>query len=284
MAQTNDKTFRVNDSERLVLDEQTRLNMEALFARTEHDRLAEAKQQAIEPLPAAAGAQAAELLAQYDNYQQAQRQAYPPGVAPATEEAALAELDGLHALRVAHFGPLVARALYGEEEAVSRQLVELMRLEKDQSLTMEEKAVRAQQLRDSLPTRTALSALPARKRGYTSPRMKLSLLSRSLHKWLALFVGVQLLIWAVTGFYMVAIDLDFIHGDPLVRNLRTPVGSIDDCPTRLAAHQPLSGNHARLAALAARAELTGLRADGGRSQSPGRCRNRTAAVAALCRE
>ncbi|MGH8239184.1 MAG: PepSY domain-containing protein, partial [Steroidobacteraceae bacterium] len=55
--------------------------------------------------------------------------------------------------------------------------------------------------------------------------MKLSLLSRSLHKWLALFVGVQLLIWAVTGFYMVAIDLDFIHGDPLVRNLRTPVGS-----------------------------------------------------------
>ena len=55
--------------------------------------------------------------------------------------------------------------------------------------------------------------------------MRLSLLSRSLHKWLALFVGAQLLIWAVTGFFMVAIDLDFIHGDPLVRNLRTPVGS-----------------------------------------------------------
>jgi hypothetical protein len=150
VAQTNDKTFRTNASGRLVLDEQTRLNMEALFARTEPDHLAEAKQQAVEPLPAAAGAQAAELLENYDNYQQAQEQAYPPGVAPATEEAALAELDGLHALRVAHFGPVVARALYGEEEAVSRQLVELMRIEKDQSLTMEEKAVRAQQLRDSM--------------------------------------------------------------------------------------------------------------------------------------
>ena len=149
VAQTNDKTFRVNASGRLVLDEQARLNMEALFARTDRVQLAEAKQQAIEPLPAAAGAQAAELLEHYDNYQQAQRQAYPPGVAPATEEAALAELDGLHALRVAHFGPVVARALYGEEEAESRQLVELMRLEKDQSLTLEEKAVRAQQLRDS---------------------------------------------------------------------------------------------------------------------------------------
>lgn len=150
-AQSNDQTFRVNASARLVLDEQTRLNMEALFARTERDLLAEAKQQAVESLPAAAGAQAAELLEHYDNYQQAQRQAYPPGVAPATEEAALAELDGLHALRAAHFGPIVARALYGEEEAVSRQLIELMRLEKDQSLTREEKAARAQQLRDSMP-------------------------------------------------------------------------------------------------------------------------------------
>ena len=53
--------------------------------------------------------------------------------------------------------------------------------------------------------------------------MKPILLSRSVHKWLALFVGLQLLVWAVTGFYMVAVDLDFIHGDPLVRNLRTPI-------------------------------------------------------------
>jgi hypothetical protein len=151
VAQTNDKTFRLNPSGRLTLDEHTRLNIEALFARTDHDQLVEAKQQAIDPLPAAAAAQAAELLEQYDNYQQAQRQAYPPGVAPPTEEAALAELDGLHALRVAHFGPIVARALYGEEEASSRQLIELMRLEKDQSLTMEEKAARAQRLRDSMP-------------------------------------------------------------------------------------------------------------------------------------
>jgi hypothetical protein len=154
IAQSNEQTFRVNASARLVVDEHARLNMEALFARTDRDRLADAKQQAIEPLPAGAKAQAAELLDQYDNYQQAQRQTYPPGVAPSTEEAALAELDGLHALRVAHFGPVVARALYGEEEATSRQLVELMRLEKDQSLTMEEKAVRAQQLRDSMPAET----------------------------------------------------------------------------------------------------------------------------------
>jgi lipase chaperone LimK len=146
VAQTNDKTFHIVASGRLLIDEETRLNMEALFARTDRDHLEEAKAQAVELLPAAARMQAMELLEHYDNYQQAQKQAYPPGVAPATEEAALAELDGLHALRVAHFGPVIARALYGEEEALSRKLVELMRVEKDQSLTMEEKAERAQQL------------------------------------------------------------------------------------------------------------------------------------------
>jgi hypothetical protein len=152
VAQSNDKTFHINASGRLLIDQETRLNMEALFARTAADHLEAAKQEAIEPLPAAARAQAAELLDHYDTYQQAQKQAYPPGVAPVTEEAALAELDGLHALRAAHFGPIIARALYGEEEATSRFMVELMRQEKDQSLTMEEKAERALRLRDSEQT------------------------------------------------------------------------------------------------------------------------------------
>ena len=49
------------------------------------------------------------------------------------------------------------------------------------------------------------------------------LLARTLHKWLGLFVGLPLVLWTVSGFYMVVVDLDFIHGDPLVRNLRTPV-------------------------------------------------------------
>lgn len=48
-------------------------------------------------------------------------------------------------------------------------------------------------------------------------------LSRALHKWLALVVGAQALIWIASGFYMVIVDLDFIHGDPLVRNLATPL-------------------------------------------------------------
>ena len=42
--------------------------------------------------------------------------------------------------------------------------------------------------------------------------------SRKLHKWLMLFIGIQLLIWAATGTYMVVMNIDYIHGDSLVVN------------------------------------------------------------------
>lgn len=145
--------FRIDAAGKLVLDEQTRINIEALFAQADPANLPEARQDAMATLPPQAAAEAAVLLERYDNYSKAQRQSYPPGIAPATEEAALAELDGLHALRVAHFGPDVAKALYGDEEQITRTLIDLMRLEKDQSLTLQEKAERAQQLHEEIEAR-----------------------------------------------------------------------------------------------------------------------------------
>ncbi len=53
--------------------------------------------------------------------------------------------------------------------------------------------------------------------------MNKSFLARSLHKWFGLIVGLQVLIWLATGLYMVVLDLDFIHGDPLVRNMQQTV-------------------------------------------------------------
>ena len=49
---------------------------------------------------------------------------------------------------------------------------------------------------------------------------------------------MQALAWIVSGFYMVVVDLDFIHGDTLVRNLRTP-------PPPAAAWHALDGIRAR---------------------------------------
>ncbi|OWR01117.1 PepSY domain-containing protein [Sphingopyxis witflariensis] len=44
------------------------------------------------------------------------------------------------------------------------------------------------------------------------------LVIRRFHKWLALLVGVQVLLWTLTGFYMVVVHIDTIHGDHLVRS------------------------------------------------------------------
>jgi uncharacterized iron-regulated membrane protein len=44
------------------------------------------------------------------------------------------------------------------------------------------------------------------------------LLARRTHKWLAVIVGLQALIWAISGLYMTAIHIDIIHGEHFVRN------------------------------------------------------------------
>ena len=57
--------------------------------------------------------------------------------------------------------------------------------------------------------------------------LKPAVIARTLHKWLGLFVGIQVLIWLATGLYMVVVDIDFIHGDPLVRNMQDKVSVPD---------------------------------------------------------
>lgn len=53
--------------------------------------------------------------------------------------------------------------------------------------------------------------------------MKAPFLARKTHKWLALILGVQATLWMISGAYMATIDIDFIHGDPLVRNTAEPL-------------------------------------------------------------
>src|SRR5262245_21641921 len=58
-------------------------------------------------------------------------------------------------------------------------------------------------------------------------QMNLARTVRSWHKWLGLVLGLQLLIWSVSGFYMVALNIDFIHGDHLVRAGSRPLAPLD---------------------------------------------------------
>lgn len=48
--------------------------------------------------------------------------------------------------------------------------------------------------------------------------MRLLKISRKYHKWLMAFIGLQFMVWSVTGAYMVFLDIDYIHGDTLVNN------------------------------------------------------------------
>lgn len=64
-----------------------------------------------------------------------------------------------------------------------------------------------------------------------------------LHKWLGLAIGVQMVFWLASGLYMVVVDIDFIHGDPLVKNMQ-PTLDPDHRPgvslARLRADYPLA--------------------------------------------
>lgn len=57
--------------------------------------------------------------------------------------------------------------------------------------------------------------------------MKAVKLSRKIHKWFALVLGIQLFLWALSGFYMVVVNIDIIHGDMLVRNLQQEISHND---------------------------------------------------------
>jgi hypothetical protein len=48
--------------------------------------------------------------------------------------------------------------------------------------------------------------------------MNIVKISQKYHKWLMLFLGIQFVIWSITGVYMVFIDIDYIHGDSLVKS------------------------------------------------------------------
>ena len=45
--------------------------------------------------------------------------------------------------------------------------------------------------------------------------MKPSFWARRAHKWIGLFVGVQALLWMISGVYMTVVPIDVIHGDHL---------------------------------------------------------------------
>jgi hypothetical protein len=153
-------TFEVDAAGKLVRNEQVRLHVEALVALTPPGQLHEVALAQVQDLPAAAAVEALDLIERYNGYQAAQKLAFAPGNAPLVPEEALAELDGLHALRVSYFGREGAQSLFGKEEAAARQLLEWMRQDNAPGLSMEQRAMRAQAKYDALQASQAGASAP----------------------------------------------------------------------------------------------------------------------------
>jgi len=65
--------------------------------------------------------------------------------------------------------------------------------------------------------------------------LKSAVIARTGHRWLGLLVGIQVAVWLATGLYMVIVDIDFIHGDTLVKNMQQPVRVPDSSQLGMAA-------------------------------------------------
>jgi hypothetical protein len=71
-----------------------------------------------------------------------------------------------------------------------------------------------------------------------APRRRWAFWARRLHKWIAWVIGLQALLWMISGLYMTAIDIDTIHGDHLAQpdpsplSLSVPLVDLDAIASR----------------------------------------------------
>lgn len=137
--------FRADKQGRLVLDELTKEGFERIVALNERDAAQARVSELSKHLPAGAQRQAEDLYFRYQQYTAALAQAFTPGEQPPGDDAALQQLDTLHALRVEHFGAATAKALFGSDEETARQLILLTRSQDAPDLSHEQKVELAQQ-------------------------------------------------------------------------------------------------------------------------------------------
>jgi uncharacterized iron-regulated membrane protein len=56
--------------------------------------------------------------------------------------------------------------------------------------------------------------------------MRTHVIARKTHTGLGLFIGLQVVIWSLSGLYMTAVHIDIIHGDHLIRPAQTSTAEV----------------------------------------------------------
>ena len=138
--------FKADANGRIVMNEKTRLDVERLHALYTPPEREKKLTEIAATLPPEAMQQLYQLTEQYQNYMAAVHQVYPPDREMTSVEQGVLQIDGMHALRVQYFGEPATAAMFGAEEKLQRELYRQMEIEKDPSLTLEQKAERAQRI------------------------------------------------------------------------------------------------------------------------------------------
>ncbi len=138
------RPFRVDAAGSLVLDANTVVTLEQLIAFSTPEQFPALVREAAAGLPAAQQAQALELAQQFDRYQEAVRQRVQPDQAPLTVDDMARDLQALQVMRHDHFGAQAALQLFGDQEAITARLIELMTQDTQADAPLEERAIRAQ--------------------------------------------------------------------------------------------------------------------------------------------
>ncbi len=138
--------FSADANGKLVLNGDTHANLEKLLLQEHPDAIRATLDQSSKNLPPQAVAELKVLVTQFEQYSKALSHSISPEHAPQNEQEGLTLIDSLHALRVSYLGPDATQAMFGEEEATTRQIVTLMAADKDPTLSQEQKAERAQEV------------------------------------------------------------------------------------------------------------------------------------------
>ena len=147
-------SFSASPRGHLTLNAQTHANIERLLLSGTPRAVQTQLQDVSRDLPDTAIKELRDLVSKFQNYTTALSQSMPPGNEVATEHEAmkqLEQLEQLHNLRASYLGAETAHALFGEEEAMSRYMLAMAQLERDPSLTLQQKSERAQEALSKLP-------------------------------------------------------------------------------------------------------------------------------------
>jgi hypothetical protein len=138
------KPFRSDASGALSLDADTVVTLEQLVAFSTPEQFLALVREASAGLSPALQAQAMDLAQRFDRYQAAVRGRIQSAQTPATVDDLARDLQALQVLRHEHFGAQAALQLFGDQEAVTARLIELMTLDTQADASLEERALRAQ--------------------------------------------------------------------------------------------------------------------------------------------